>query len=93
MGYMIPYRPRRMLGDNATPIPGIAINTDTYHDKDSIISNATEGISNLAQWLSSSLIGGIGRGLAQSFGVSESTAWLIVGGVVIYLVMQKKGRR
>lgn len=93
MSYMIPYRPRRMLGDNPVPIPGIAINTDTYHAGDTLVSNTVEGLSNLAQWLSSSLIGGIGRGLAQSFGVSESTAWLIVGGVVIYLVMQKKGRR
>jgi len=74
-------------------IPAISTNPDTYHAGDSWLSTATEFWTKQAQDASGGFFQGLGKGLAGGFGISEQTVWLIAGGFLLYLVLQKKGRR
>lgn len=93
MSYPIRQRGYR-LGE---AIPGASTNPDTYNDRQDWFARGVENVvgfwSNAAKEGVGSFSSGIGKGLASSFGVSESTMWLIAGGLLLYLVMQKKGRR
>jgi hypothetical protein len=86
------YGPYGLHGD-PPPVPVESVSGDTYHDKDSVIGNTVEGLTNLAKWLSENITSGAARGLAQSMGVSETTLWIGVAAVAVYLFTQKKGRR
>lgn len=83
--------------DDQPAIPAVALNPDTAHAADwtigGVIGTSVEAVSNGLQSLLGGVSQGIGKGLGASFGFSEQTTWLIVGGIVLYLVMQKKGRR
>jgi len=74
-------------------IPAASTTPDTYHEGDSWLSTATEFWTKQAQAQSGGFFQGLGKGLASGFGLSEQTLWLIGGGMLLYLVLQKKGRR
>lgn len=87
------YQQYYRLGDNPNPIPGSSTNPDTSHQGDNWISNTVSWWTQVIKDTAGGAFSGLGKGLADGFGVSETTAWLIAGGLVLYLVTQKKGRR
>ncbi len=78
-------------------VPLESVNPDTYHERQDWLSRGVSNVVTFWTDISKNAVGsafqGLGKGLADSFGVSESTMWLIAAGLAVYLITQKKGRR